>query len=376
MAMDRSVTTAKALNVTVNGKTATMLVKNMSDDQLRAALLRPDNRGALADGWYADGGKLYKRAAAPVQEVVTTPKPGSTAPGPTPVSTPAASSGGVQRPLDGPPINQVPVGGYAGYLKVRQKQADGTWKVVYMHSSKLTEAQRKAAMANGLNGPVPGTTPKPGGGAPAAGGGGGTGVTDAAPAGDVPVATSPTSGGGVIQSWIPPMVGLGGLNADPTTGKIDWSKIIGAANEISAVDPQYAQDLSNNIWSAMQGVAPMQSEIQSLTTIDPTTGKTLYQSLFDGAQRKYKQDTSRTFGTAAARGIGSSGMVNSTLANQTADNANQIAGFGKQYGNQRIADLLGQMTGQLAQQDTNFTSSYYAALSRAQQGIPNIPTPS
>jgi len=355
MAMDRSVTNAAYLNVTVNGKPAKMAVAKMSDTQLKQALLMPENKGSLAPGWVVSGGSIVKSAApaAPVAPPIRdTPQPTITPPG---------GPG-----TDKPPIPADPVG---GYLKVRQKQANGTWKVVLMHRSKLSPAQIDAAMKSGLNGPVPGapSTPAPGGAQPAA-------PSTPAPSSSTPVAgTTPAA---AAPSWIPPMVGLGGLNADPNTGKIDWSKIISAANEISAVDPQYAQDLSNNIWTAMQGVAPMQAEIQSLTTIDPTTGKTLYQSLFDNAQRKYKQDTSKTFGTTAARGIGSSGMVNSTLANQTAANATEVAGFGKQYGNQRISELLGQMTGQLAQQDTNFTSSYYGALSRAQQGIPNIPTPS
>jgi hypothetical protein len=66
-------------------------------------------------------------------------------------------------------------------------------------------------------------------------------------------------------------------------------------------------------------------------------------------------------------------MVNSTLANQTAQNQQQIADYGKTHGNARLSELLQQMTGKLAEQDTGFSGSYYAALSRAQQGIPSIP---
>lgn len=336
---DRNAVAWDALNVIVNGKPTTMKVANMTDAQIRAALQLPSNAKALAPGWYVEGDKVFRRNDAP-------PAPATPAP---------------------PPIGAGPTPGDGGYLKVRQKQPDGSWKVVTIHRSRLSKEQLERVMRNGLNGgpasPAPGTTP------PAGGGGSTTPTTGTAPGG-----TPPTTGTPPAPSWIPPMVGLGGLNADPRTGKIDWSKLISTAQEISAVDPEYAQDLSNNIWQAMQGVAPMQAEIQSLTTVDPTTGKTLYQSLFDNAMTKFGQNTSSSLSNAAQRGILSSGMVNSTLSGQAAENQQQIAGYGKSHGNARIADLLRGMTEQLQQQDTNFTSSYYNALSRAHQRIPAIPT--
>ncbi len=356
MAFDKSAIGWKSLNVTRNGKKQAMLVANMTDGEIASALARADNAGALAAGWMRNAQGQVVRQAAP-------PAPSTPAP---PRHDPAEDV----PPAGGPPTS--------GYLKVRQKQKDGSWKVVLVHRSKLTATQIAAALKNGFNGGGASTVATGAGTGtdgtpvvdPGAGGGGGGAAPVGGGSGAAPVGGG---SGGAIASWIPPQIGLGGLNADPMTGRIDWSKLIAAANEISAVDLQYAQDIRGNLLQAMQSVMPMQSEIQSLTAINPSTGKTLYQQLFDTAQQQYKQNTSRTFGTAAARGIGSSGMVNSTLANQTVDLVNQQRQANSQYGNQRITDLLRGMTDQLQAQDTNFMGSYQSALSRAYGGIPQIP---
>lgn len=169
------------------------------------------------------------------------------------------------------------------------------------------------------------------------------------------------------------MIGLNGLTADPRTGRIDWSNLLSRVHGVSAVDPEYAQQLSANIASAMQALAQPQAEIQSLTSVDPTTGKTLYQSYFENALRQHNQQASSSMGNAAMRGIGSSGMVNTTLGAGAAGFQQQSNELQGRYGNKRITDLLKQMTGTLAEQDNNFLGSYYSALSRANQGIPSIP---
>jgi hypothetical protein len=406
MAFDRTSLGWAALNVTVNGKPATMKVANMTDAQIIAALARPDNAGALAAGWTRDAkGQIIKTPVAapprapvvppPVPAPVTAPPPASTppptavtpAPGvgaPPPAGTPAptGTAGAFDRTAIRKGVTHLTTYRTIGGVTTPQTQA----------IAGMTDAELKAALRLPINRSVlaPGWTITGGNivrSSP-------TSTTSTTPKPDTPVTPSPTQGGpGAVSpaptnpgpatnpavtatgapAWVPPMVGFGGLNADPVTGKIDWSKIIAQAKEISAVDPTYAQDLSNNMFSAMQAISLPQSEIQSLTTMDPTTGKTLYQSMFDSAMQKFGQNTSSAMGSAAARGIGSSGMVNSTIATNAADNAKQVADYGKTYGNQRISDLLKQMTGTLQTQDTNNLSSYYSALSRAQQGIPTIP---
>lgn len=374
MAFDRSAIKDRYLTVVVNGQYKPVAVANLSDAQIVSALRNGRNGGALAAGWTINGsGQVVRASAAPAAPAPAAPAPSTPAPAaPKPSTDPA---------LTRPPVGIPSATPTTGYLKVRQKQADKSWKVVLVHRSKLTQAQINAAMKNGLNGPVNDHGPAPTDGTKQTAGGSATGggaATDAgsgaaAGGGDAAAGANPAAATGTIASWIPPQIGLGGLNADPATGRLDWSKIIAAANEISAVDPLYAQDISDNIFQAMQSVAPLQAEIQSLTQINPTTGKTLYQQLFDSAQRQYKSNASRSFGTAAARGIGSSGMLNSNLANNTTDFNNATQQANAQYGNQRITDLLRGMTDQLQAQDTNFTSSYMGALSRAYGGIPQIP---
>lgn len=377
------------LRVTQNGKVVSLAISKMDDNLLRAALTRPDNASAIADGWYADGGNIYKRpaAAAPAPAQPAPAPPASSGVGTVPAGTPAPVN------VDKGKFDRTAIRPGVTHLKVIQNGKVVTYAIDRMDDVLLKKALMRpdnaSALAPGwvISGdkivkqpgagggsstgtPRPDTHADPGGGgagpgSPAAGGGGGAAPTTTTPA--------PTTTGPKPPSWIPPMVGLGGLNADPLTGKIDWSKLIQAAHEISAVDPQYAQDISGNIFQTMQALAPMQSEIQSLTAIDPTSGKTMYQSLFENAMKKFKADTSKSFGTAAARGIGSSGMLNKTIADQSAGNAQTISGYGKTHGNARISDLLKSMTEQLGAQDTNFSGSYYSALSRAYGGIPQIP---
>ena len=367
MAFDRSAIKDQA--IIVNGKA--VKVANATDEQLRAAAVKDPS--ILAAGWYVDGGKLYKRS---------TPAPAAPAPAaPAAPSTPAPDPRGPAfntpptppSPPDprGPAFNTPPTG-YTGplYFKVRQKQADGSWKVVTLHYSKLTQEQRNAALKNGLNGPVPGAGGGGGGSKPAA-------PTTPGPAAPTPGApapgTSAPAAGTPAPSWIPPQIGIGYLTTDPASGRIDWQKLLSAAHEVAAVDPQYAQDLSTNIFQTMQSVAPLQAEITSLTAVNPATGKTLYQSLFENADRQWRQANSKTFGTAAARGIGSSGMVNANLATNAIGKANAITDASGKYGDARIAELLRGMTDQLQAQDNNFSSSYYSALSRAKGNIPSIP---
>lgn len=294
---------------------------------------------------------------------IVTQKPLSAAPVAAGAAQQAAANPGTQKGTNvGPAVN-------GGFLHVRQKQADDTWKVVLMNRSTLTPAQITAAMASGLNGPVKPAGAKPGGAAPGAGGGGGA----PASGGDTPAPGG--EAGGIAKpgpSWIPPRIGLGGLNANPATGKIDWSELLRQAGGVSAADPQYAQELSNNIFAAMQSVAPFEGELQGLLTTDPTTGKTQYQRMFDAQLNKYRQNTSSAFGNAAARGIGSSGMVNATLADQTAEHETAQTDNENHYGNTRIADLLRSMTNTLSQQDTNMGTSYYGAVSRAYGGMPPV----
>lgn len=344
-----------------------------TDAQLKAAALA--NPGILAPGWQVSGGSIVRTPAPTAPPAVPTAPPANQPVGTVPAGTPApvANNGGVGTVPAGTPA---PVGSGGGYLKVRQKDGAG-WKVVLIHRSKLTAEQIKLAMNNGLNGTPAGQKPTTDGGGSStnpgtdAGGGatpgGGTGVVSAQPSVTAPVATGP------VASWIPPRIGLGGLNADPLTGKIDWSKLIGQANEISAVDPTYYSALNANILGAMQAFAPMEGELQGLLAVDPTSGKTAYQRLFEAQMAKFKADSSKTFGTAAARGIGSSGMLNKNLANVSIEDANNKSGIENKYGNTRIADLLRQMTTVGDQQDLNFGTAYSDAVSRAYGGIPQIP---
>lgn len=53
---------SKHLNVTQNGKIVKMAVATMNDALLKAALMRPDNKGALAPGWAISNGAINKVA--------------------------------------------------------------------------------------------------------------------------------------------------------------------------------------------------------------------------------------------------------------------------------------------------------------------------
>lgn len=63
----------KALFVTQGGKTVTMKIANMSQEQIRAALMRPDNKSALAPGWTTSNGHVVRSAAT--TQPVTQPTP-------------------------------------------------------------------------------------------------------------------------------------------------------------------------------------------------------------------------------------------------------------------------------------------------------------
>lgn len=381
-----------------NGSYVTRKISGLTDAQIKAALGDAKNANSLADGWVRNSstGTVSRAPAAGIG-----PAPPASTPPPAPA--PTAPSGGIG-PAPGPgtpaPVHGGPKGStidrsivkpYHSHLFI--KQPNGSYVTQRVES--LSDAQLKAALADpkNVNAIAPGwyidngrfhkaegavggvhpnnlTTAKPGGAAP-----GGAAPGGAAPGGTAPGATTPGGATPAAPSWIPPMIGTGGLNADPTSGRIDWSGLLGRIQGVSAVDPQYAQALSANIAQAMQAVALPQAEIQSLTTVDPTTGKTLYQTMFDQALRSHNQAASSSLGNAAARGIGSSGMANTTLANNATQFQTGVNDAQGKYGNKRIADLLKQMTSTLAEQDQNFLGSYYDALSRANQRIPGIPDP-
>lgn len=325
-------------------------------------------------------------------KVGTLSSPGPPLPAPRPVSHPVVPRPGVGVTLATGPPRAAPA--TSEYLNVRQKQPDGTWKVVSMNRTKLSADQIRAAQASILNnreGLLPGAVggsgvgmvrpgtpaplPAPGGLHPsvmtdprAPGGGIGANPTGAAPTAAAPTVAAP----GAAPSWIPPMIGLGGLNADPLTGRIDWKSLIDRAGGVAAADPTYAADLSNAIMQSMQSVSAPQSEISALTTIDPTTGKTLYQTLAQNALQKYGQANSSSMGNAAARGIGSSGMMNQNLGQLAVGNQQQQADIYAQQGQGRIKALVDQITQQLGAQDQQFANAYYSSLARAQAGLPAI----
>lgn len=350
MALDRSAIAAQNLHVTKDGKTTLMAVSKMTDAQILAALARADNAGALTAGWTYANGSIVRAAQPAVSNPVGAAPPTGTGSNKAAVVNPV---GGNTAPPTAAPVT--------GYLKVREKQPDGTWKVVVMQSSKMTDAQRKAALANGLNGPIPGST--------SAGAGASSGAAAPAPAAPAP---NPTS-------WIPrvSLNATGGmLNAQ--TGAIDWSAILNAANTIAAVDPQYASDLSNNILTAQQQLAPLQGQYQALVThvVDPITGadtgKNKYQTLLDSENSVFGQNQSSVYGNAARRGILSSGMTNQNLSKNNIAHLQNVDQLSNTYGPAAQTAIYNQMLGILGQQDQGNTSAYYAAIGRAQAGIPTV----
>lgn len=424
MAFDKAA--IKDKYIAIGGKS--FAVAGLSDAAIKKAVLA--NPRLLKDDWMVSGTSVVRKPPAPAVARVpvgaSPPAPPAPPAPPVPPAPPATGQASGGAPANAGPAAPAATGRASGAAPTNAptsgfNKASIAWTNLYVNGKaksveKMTDDEIRSALGpkgdprnknalapgwqvNGSGQVVkvgPGQTVNPnptsstgGGGAaanpagggnpagnpaPATGGAAGTAPTPVTPVTPVVPPVAPVAGTPPPPpSWIPPMVGLGGLNADPRTGKIDWSKLIAEAKGVSAVDPQYAQDLSNNIFSAMQAVAVPQSEIQSLTSIDPTTGKTLYQNLFANAERKYGSDKSNAYGSLAARGVQSSGVANTTQANLYSGVQQQKQEYDKNYGNTRITNLLRQMTDQLGAQDTNFAGSYYSAVSRAKERIPGIP---
>lgn len=282
---------------------------------------------------------------------------------PAPVAAPSRASSGVGTVPAGTPAPVAAPGSTptSGFLKARQKQPNGTWKVVLVHRSTLSPAELKVVLANGLNG---GTTSTPTPSTHADPGGGGAGPGAAPPAAAPPVPAGPT--------WQPPRIGLGGINVDPLTGKIDWSSIINAAGGVAATDATYAQELSSALAQIQGQVAVPQSEIAALTAVNPATGKTLYQTLIANAMQQSQRAASSAMGSAASRGIGSSGMVDTSLGQVAADDAARRQEIEQQAGAARIAALVNSITQAMQTGASTFDSAYYGALARAYGGLGTI----
>lgn len=368
MEFDRSSVAAKYLNVTKGGKTVKMAVSAMDDALLKTALGRSDNANALASGWSrGSDGSVFKTPSAPAPALGTvapgTPPPTSYAP------KPSTAGVGTVAPGTKPPTNP----NQGGFLQVYQKQPNGKYAVVWMAKSAMSPAQLREALASPLNRPG---APKPSTPAPGGGGGGG-----GAPAGGAPTQTpaadpAPAPAGPRIPSWIPNQIDLsgllGGMSTNPLSGRIDWSALIKATQGVSQADPQYAADLSAAILAAQQAIGGHEAEAMSLTAVNPVTGKTLAQSLMEQAARTYQQGTSSAMGSAAARGLSSSGMQDTTLGQLTAANTNERGQIESTYGNARLEQLRQAIIASLQGQNMNFTNAFAGANARAYAGIPAI----
>lgn len=82
MAFNKNALKWASLYVTINGQRKTMKVADMNDAQIKTALGRPDNAGALADGWKRASNGEIQYAGIPVPgqgSTTTTQKPTTTA---------------------------------------------------------------------------------------------------------------------------------------------------------------------------------------------------------------------------------------------------------------------------------------------------------
>jgi len=218
------------------------------------------------------------------------------------------------------------VGGGGGYLRVRQKQADGSWRIVRVHQSKLTPAHLAAARQNGLNGPV--SPSKPTGG-----------VTN-------------RLGGGAQQTPVPAKpagFATPGATTRPAT-----------PNTIDPRDGIYQAELAQYAYDRDQAIAGINAERATLPS--------LYNRGFQDIRTGYNRDRFDSNAELAARGLVRSGEYQRRGADRQMQQVRHVADLDRQYGTgaqslltQRLTDIQRQYAlqqqGALASAKDRYASS-------------------
>lgn len=208
----------------------------------------------------------------------------------------------------GSAFNTPPVGlTGGGYVRVRQRQPDGSWKIVRVHESKLTPGQLAAARRNGLNTMPAQPTPNAGGG------GGGTGVA------------------GATQEPAPPQV------IDPRDGT-------------------YQNDLARYAYDRDTGIAALNAESSTLASN--------YNRGAADIGIGYDRDRFDSNANLASRGIVRSGEYQRRGADRLMQRARQTADLERQYGTGAQADIARRLADINAQYGLNSSAALQGARDR------------
>lgn len=382
MALDRSA--IKNPYLTIGGK-ATSVAK-LNDDQIRQAILGGQS-GALSDGWEVRNGQIVRKGAG------GGPQPG--------VGGGPAASSSSPAPAAGRPISQVTTAikaaakgairpAAAAVAPARPgvgRVAAGTPAPTYAPSSfhyVTRNGQRVAVRYDRMTAAERARLPQLGGGGGGGGAAGGGGDSPSAPITPGPdvMAPEPEAPRPVIPapSWIGalfPTIGVGGVTTNPSGGATsfagpNFAQQLAEWGAASAVDPSYAAAYSGALSAAMGDVAPLQSEAQGLLAVDPTTGQTRYQSELGALNRVNQQNISSVYGSAAARGIEGSGMVDNNLAKNAAWYTPQTAQLSGTYGDARLAELSRQIARRILGLNMDLVGAYQTSSGQAYQNLPSL----
>jgi len=297
----------------------------------------------------------------PVKKPVVNKPLGSVAPGtPAPISKPASLK-----------IGDTMSGGYtfAGYV-----QRNGKFVPLVRTKNGGTAIHPQYQKTNNISGGIGTVQPgakKPVGATPSP-------TAPVTPAPTTPVVTPPNI---TAPSWIGnlfPNIGSGGITTNPTGGGLSgawnpaWDSALAEWKNASSVDANYASAYSAALQQAMQDLTPLQSEVQSLLAVDPTTGRTRYQQELSNANSQRDSSVSSTYGNSAARGITRSGMMNQNLAGIANRYVPIVNDISQKYGDARLGSIGQAVAQRLTGLNMDLYNAYQQALANAYANVPQI----
>lgn len=202
----------------------------------------------------------------------------------------------------------------------------------------------------------------------------GTPVAPVTPAPVTPVTPSPVLPN--APSWIQNLF-PNGLTTNPSNGvggswNLNWDNALNEWKQASIVDPEYAGDYSAALFGAMQDLAPLQSEVQSLLSVDPATGRTRYQQELLQAQKNRDRNVSGTYSNAAARGVSRSGMMNNNLTGIADSYIPLVNQLNNQYGDSRLSQISSNVSNRLQGLNMALVDAYQRALARAYSNVAQL----